>query len=290
LEAFSFVPSPCIPEHFQVAFVKKVADALKASVTLIYHSQTFELFVVTIVIAGGKEKETRCVQSLLQAFPDLSIRGVFTSMRETLTYFKSDSADLLLLDTELSDASAFALLSHLPMDIPVILWSDSAKYAVDAFRYNCIYYLSTPIQPHFLQEGLEKFRRIRMNSNSAIDNASGLFQHYRKRFVIRNGNKMKLRNVDDAALFFADGKTVYLVTKNDGRKYIVDHTLQELERTLHPEYFFRINRKHIVSIDSISEINGLFNGKLGIKLSTNWEQELCVSREKSQEFKQWLNR
>lgn len=244
---------------------------------------------MTIVIAGGTEKETKRVQSLLQVLPDVSIGGIFRSMRETLSYFKSDSADILLLDTELSDTSAFVLLSHLPLDIPVIFWSDSEKYAVDAFRYNCIYYLSTPIQPHALQEGLEKFKRMRSNRNS-VHPGSASFQHYRKRFVIRNGNKMKLRNVDDAALFFADGKTVYLVTKNDSRKYIVDHTLQELEQTLHPEHFFRINRKHIVSVDSISEVNGLFNGKLAIKLTQNWEQELCVSREKSQDFKQWLNR
>jgi two-component system, LytTR family, response regulator LytT len=248
------------------------------------------IFVVNIIIAGGTKKETDCVQSLLQALPDVSIRGVFTSMRETLSYFRSHPADLLLLDTELSDASAFVLLSYLPLDTPVILWSDSDKYAVDAFRYNCICYLSTPIQPAVLLEGLGKFKRMRRRTAPALAGASGPLQHYRKRFVIRNGNKMKLRSVDDAALFFADGKTVYLVTKNDSRKYIVDHTLQELEQTLHPEYFFRINRKHIVSVDSISEVNGLFNGKLGVKLSQNWEQELCVSREKSQEFKQWLNR
>ena len=245
---------------------------------------------MTIIIAGGKEKETRRVESLLQALPDVSIRGVFSSMRETLAYFNSDSADLLILDTELSDATAFVLLAHLPLDIPVILWSDSGKYAVDAFKYNCIYYLSTPIQPHALQEGLEKFRRMTYKKDSVVAGTSASLKQYRKRFLIRNGNKMKFRHVGEAALFFADGKTVYLVTKNDSRKYIVDHTLQELEQTLHPEYFFRINRKHIVSIDSISEINGLFNGKLGIKLSQNWEQELCVSREKSQEFKQWLNR
>lgn len=248
------------------------------------------MIVVTIVIAGGKEKETRRIAALLKMMPEISILGRFRSMHETLSYFRSASADLLLLDTQLSDATAFALLPHLPMDIPVILWSDSAKYAVDAFRYNCIYYVSTPFEPHALQEGLDKFRRVRYGKNPVVPETPASIQRYRKRFVIRNGNKMKLRNVADAALFYADGKTVYLVTKNDHRKYIVDHTLQELERTLHPDYFFRINRKHIVCIDSISEVNGLFNGKLGVKLLHNWEQDLCVSREKSQEFKQWLNR
>lgn len=140
------------------------------------------------------------------------------------------------------------------------------------------------------QEGLNKFKRIRFGKNPVVPDTLASIQNYRKRFVIRNGNKMRLKSVDDAALFYADGKTVYLVTKNDNRRYIVDHTLQELERTLHPDYFFRINRKHILCIDSISEVTGLFNGKLVVKLLQHWEQDLCVSREKSQEFKKWLNR
>lgn len=113
---------------------------------------------------------------------------------------------------------------------------------------------------------------------------------HRRRFLIKTGNKILVRRVQDVAFFFADGKTVYLVTRNGNRKYMIDHTLEDLASSLDPEEFFRINRKHIVCVDCISEVRKLSAGKLGIRLLQPSDQDLIVSRERMTDFKQWLNR
>ena len=61
--------------------------------------------------------------------------------------------------------------------------------------------------------------------------------------MIKSGNKLQYKPVDQAAYFFADGKAAFLITRNEGHKFLIDHTLEELETILDPQQFFRISRK-----------------------------------------------
>jgi DNA-binding LytR/AlgR family response regulator len=112
---------------------------------------------------------------------------------------------------------------------------------------------------------------------------------YRKRILTKAGNKLQFRWVNEVAYFFADGKACYLVTQKDNRKYLIDHTLEQLEESLDPTQFFRISRKFIVQIDSISEIKGLVSSKLEVKLNQPSEHELFVSRDRGVAFRNWLD-
>ena len=111
---------------------------------------------------------------------------------------------------------------------------------------------------------------------------------FKKRFLIKAGNKLQPKAVADVAYFFAEGKQAYLVTKKENRKYLIDQTLEELERILDPAIFFRINRKFIVCIDSITEVRGL-RSRLQVKLNQPCDHELAVSRDRAPVFKNWLD-
>lgn len=111
---------------------------------------------------------------------------------------------------------------------------------------------------------------------------------YKRRFLIKAGNKLQYRPVADVAYFFAEGKQAYLVTKSENRKYLIDQTLEELERVLDPAVFFRINRKFIVCVDSIVEVRSL-GSRLQVKLNQPCDYDLSVSRDRAQVFKSWLD-
>lgn len=113
---------------------------------------------------------------------------------------------------------------------------------------------------------------------------------YKKRFLVKFGDKMQLKRVEEVGCFFADGKTAYLISMKNNRKYLVDHTLEELEnRLLNPRLFFRINRKFILSIDAIADIRTYANSRLKITPVMPTEQELVVSRQKVNDFKKWID-
>jgi DNA-binding LytR/AlgR family response regulator len=195
-----------------------------------------------------------------------------------------------------ADGKTFEIFDHLTLDIPIIFTTAYDQYALAAFRYHSIDYLLKPIQPEELQRSLEKYKKLVVRKGldaTAINALKELIgkseRNYRERIITKTGNKLQFKSTKEVAFFFADGKAAYLVARNDGRKYIIDVTLEELENTLDPKSFFRVSRKHIVCVDAIAEVKGLISGKLELRLNQVCDQEIQVSRERAHQFKSWLN-
>lgn len=113
---------------------------------------------------------------------------------------------------------------------------------------------------------------------------------YQERFLVTVGTKMKSVTVGDVAYFMADGKYLVLFTR-DGQNYILDQTISGIEMKLNPAQFFKINRKFIISYNSIKEMVKYSNSRIKIVLTPAPPAgiEAIVSAERIQEFKQWLN-
>lgn len=127
--------------------------------------------------------------------------------------------------------------------------------------------------------------------NKAINHKTkGEKRNYKKRFMVKYGEKIQAKSMKEVACIFADGKLVFIYTPANRRKYIIEHTLDELEnKYLDSETFFRINRKYIIRFDAIEEIRNYANSRLKVILNTPFAPDLIVSRAKVQSFKNWLN-
>ncbi len=180
--------------------------------------------------------------------------------------------------------------------MPVIFTTAYDQFALDAFKVYSVDYLLKPIQFEDLNNAIKKLKKISSYHSSPLNweaiqklisqNAT----NFKERFILKSGNKLSYKHASEAAYFFADGKTTYLVTKKENRKYIIDYTLDELEAVLDPKLFFRINRKFILSIGSVSEVRGLISSGMEVKLNQPCEYDLSVSRDRSQKFKAWLDK
>jgi DNA-binding LytR/AlgR family response regulator len=79
-----------------------------------------------------------------------------------------------------------------------------------------------------------------------------------------------------------------LVT-NKGSRFAIDYTLDQLEDTVSPKDFFRINRKIILQIKVIEKVNTYFNGRLSITTKLLQGDTNLVSRERVNDFRAWLD-
>ena len=111
---------------------------------------------------------------------------------------------------------------------------------------------------------------------------------FKNRFLVKIGNNILFKNIDEIAYFFAQDKIVYLVAV-DARQYIVDYRLEQLVSLLNPHIFHRVNRKIFVKIDAIQNIKQLSSNRLQLFLKPNFVQEIFISKEKVREFKDWLD-
>lgn len=222
------------------------------------------------------------------------------SISDTVSFLKENkSVDLIFLDIQLSDGSSFEIFKKITIDLPIIFTTAYDQYAIQAFKVNSIDYLLKPVSYDDLEKAIDKYKKLQWNKNLSISNNPELLQslfsnlegnQYKKRFIVKYGDHIQFKPVNDISYIFAEGKTVYIVLKENQRKYIIDHTLEELENyLLNPEEFFRINRKYIIKIDAIQEVKSYYNSRLKVILNNPCDQDLIISREKVSEFKEWLN-
>ncbi len=113
---------------------------------------------------------------------------------------------------------------------------------------------------------------------------------YKSRFLVKFGDHLQPKPVDDIAYFYAEDKTTFLVQLSTHRRFILDYKIRALEtQLLNPKHFFRINRTFILSIDAILDVRTHTNGRLKVILKIPCDMELIVSREKVPFFKKWLD-
>jgi DNA-binding LytR/AlgR family response regulator len=113
---------------------------------------------------------------------------------------------------------------------------------------------------------------------------------YKTRFMIKIGEHLQTFPVEDIDFLMGENKIVWLYHKN-GRKYVVDYTLDQLEDLLEPNRFFRLNRQFIASIETIKDVISYSNSRLKIVFKTPPNKEdIIMSREKVEAFKNWMGK
>jgi len=112
---------------------------------------------------------------------------------------------------------------------------------------------------------------------------------YKQRFLVAFGNKIKTIKTTDVAYFFAADRAVFLVDKS-GSRFVIDETLDQLQNSLDPMGFFRVNRAFLVGIDAIEQMQSYSRSRIKVELTPPCPKECIVSTEKTPDFKGWLSR
>jgi DNA-binding LytR/AlgR family response regulator len=240
----------------------------------------------------------RLIDLLRKTGEPLQVEDTLESIDETVSYFSLHrKPDILFLDIELADGKSFEIFNRITIDVPIIFTTAYDQYALQAFKHFSIDYLLKPVQLADLKQALSKCQRLFSNQEATSRQLDQIKEwlHWQKpkpkeRLLIKSGNKLHYKPSEDVAYFFADGKEVYIYTRNENKKFLIDYTLEQLESQLDNHRFFRISRKAIVNADAIAEVKGLISTRLEVKLNQPCEHDLTISRDRSAGFKAWLDR
>ena len=247
------------------------------------------------VIIEDEDIASRRLRNLIMELaPDCEILAHISSVESGHKWFEENPLpDLIFLDIQLNDGYGFDIIDRLDHHPPIIFTTAYNEYAIRGFKYNGLDYLLKPIDKTELSKALNKYINTTIDRNdhktTDIEAIRSLFKkEYKKRFMVKIGNRFHFFNVEDIAFFMADDGVICLYTHN-GQKYPVEYTIDQMEELLNPTMFFRINRKYLVSISSVKEIHSYFNSRLLLILNPNQEDKVIVSRERTSNFKQWLD-
>ncbi|RFP64742.1 DNA-binding response regulator [Hymenobacter lapidiphilus] len=256
-----------------------------------------------IIIEDEPLAARRLAGLLTQQPMSVEVVGTAESVAEAEALLRAPGTapDVLLLDIHLADGLSFELFERLEIRCPVIFTTAYDKYALRAFKVNSIDYLLKPIDPEELTAALQKLVQRRETAAPAPLDAALLAQvleqvrqplkEYKSRFVVRVGEHLKAVPVEDIA-YFASLEKATLLHTHEGRRLVVDYTLEQLEALLDPREFFRLNRAYLARATAIRDIIHYTNSRLQTILqpAPPDNDTVLVSREKVSTFKEWLDR
>lgn len=233
------------------------------------------------------------IRALSHSFPEIEVIGTATSVKSAVSWLKGNAPDIIFMDVELADGICFEIFRQVDVRAKVIMTTAYDHYALKAFEAGSIDYLLKPIEAEQLKRAVARCRmsggRIDIESLARALEGVGVHKAYKERIIVRFNDRIIPLPTSGIAYIFSEDKNNYLVNF-DGQRYILDSSLDVIMKELDPEYFFRISRSCIISLKAIDTIVKQMGGRLKLVVHPEPSFEMTVSRSRTDDFMQWLER
>ncbi|MES2005625.1 MAG: LytTR family DNA-binding domain-containing protein [Bacteroidota bacterium] len=222
----------------------------------------------------------------------VSIAGTLETVEDSINWLNENpSPDLIFMDIHLKDGISFNIFDRAKVSAPIIFVTAYDNFMVKAFEQTSIEYLLKPINEQELQKAITKYKNLK---NHFLNNHENLLTFLseketikKSRIVVKKGIEFQSIPLEEVACFFTEQKISFLITR-DGKKYLVDKNLKELEEELDGKTFYRANRKFIVNINYIKSYKSYDKIKILIELIIPISEEIIVSQESAIDFRKWI--
>jgi len=249
-----------------------------------------------LIIEDEHYAALRLKKMILKELPDAKIVEVLDSVSESTEWLSSHiEPNLIFMDIQLADGLSFQIFDTVKVSCPIIFTTAYDEYALKAFKVNSIDYLLKPLEESALRDAINKYQQFfpkrdseQIDWNNVMSDIFKPKAHYKQRFLIKIGSSYTHLNTQDIGIIFSEDGLSFAFTM-EGKKFILDNALDHLEKQLDPDKFFRISRKHIISTQCILKVHPYLNNRLKVESNLTMEEELIVSREKKNAFKNWLD-
>lgn len=191
--------------------------------------------------------ENYCITAEIIATAD----GVASGM----TAIKQYKPDLVLLDVNLNDGTAFDLLQQLDeIKFAIIFITAYEKFAVNAFKFSAVDYIMKPIHIDELTAAINKAceqseqQALSLKLKNFFDNINSKPED--KKIVLKTLESIFIVKVGDIIRCEADHNytTFYLV---NGKRVLVSKTLKDYDEMLCDFFFFRAHQSHLINMNHI---------------------------------------
>lgn len=218
------------------------------------------------------------LKSLLSKYSEIEIVGEYKNAHEARIAFETEKPDLVFMDIQMPGESGLDLLRSIVNPPRTIFVTAFDEYATKAFEVNAYDYLMKPIDPDRLDEVYS--RLIEENKTpESVENSAVLRSG--DPILVRDGDKVWFIKIDDVRYFESEGN--YVKVHFEKFRPLILRSLNSLEDRLDDRLFFRVNRKFIVNLNHIVNIENWFNGGLQVELSCGTKVE--ISRRQTIKFK-----
>ena len=204
------------------------------------------------IIIDDEATSRTIIGELCSSYKNLNVVEVFSNAIEAIKYLNQNKTDLIFLDIHMPDFNGFDFIRTLKDPPYIILTTDDAEFAIQAFEYDCIVdYIVKPIKPERFKKSIQKVEG-KLNEKVTATVTDKEKQQTGDDFYV-NINK-RLIKIDIQSIYLVEAKGDYIYLKTDNKNYTVHSTLKKIEEKLPDHMFLKIHRSYIININKIIDI------------------------------------
>lgn len=209
-----------------------------------------------IVIVDDEELARKVLREYLGAHEDIEIAAECANGFEAVKAVADLKPDLLLLDIQMPRLDGFEVLELIGREVGVIFVTAYDKYALRAFDVHAVDYLLKPFSAERLREALDRARK-RIAAREFLPVAELMVSARPpgaklERVLIRDGANVHV--IPISKIDYVEAQDDYVCFRSEGKRYLKQQTLGDVEATLDPAQFVRIHRSYILNIDRLAKL------------------------------------
>lgn len=245
---------------------------------------------INVVVVDDEKHARDRLKKLLAPVKGLDIAGEASDGIQAVRIIDEKDPDVVFLDIQMPGATGFEVLEKITVSPKIIFVTAFDQYAVQAFEKNAVDYILKPFSKERIHKALQK---VMKSPNPLGPEVLAQLQqvlarkNFLKRFSVKLGDEFLLIPQEDVFFFKSEDQYNFLHTATS--RYIVDHTLKELEILLDPEVFLRVHRGAIVSLDKVKKIKRWFHGDILVQMSDGNKTKIRVGRSYQSRLKEKLD-
>lgn len=235
---------------------------------------------ISVIIIDDEALARSITRKYLSVRNEFEILAECSNGIEAVKKINELKPDIIFLDIQMPKITGFEMLELLE-DPPIIIFTTAYDhYAIKAFEVNAVDYLLKPFSEERFNEALEKtlvHLKERTSNNETIQKLiekNDEKPEFIERVIIKDAQKINIIPVDKIKWFEAQDDYVMIHLEN--ARYLKQKTMKYFERHLDPNYFVRIHRSYMISIDFIKHLEQ--QDKESYKIILKNQQELPVSK------------
>jgi two-component system LytT family response regulator len=220
------------------------------------------------VIADDEPRARQFLERLLDETAGVTVVGAAKGGGEALSMVARFKPDVVFLDIQMPDLSGLEVARHLRGDgSPVVVFVTAYdRHAIEAFELAALDYVLKPVKRERLAEAVRRAShevadRRRLSGRQDVvlrdliqrETADGRLEPLR-RLPVRHRREVRLLDLEQVSRVISRDRLVLACA--EGREFLVDYTLQELEERLPPGRFLRVHRAALVNVDAIESYGG----------------------------------
>ena len=250
---------------------------------------------ITTILVDDEANNLLFLQALIKEnCPQLDIVHTAENAAEGLQLISHLKPQLVFMDIDMPDMTGFELLKKLePLNFEVIFVTAYNQYAMEAFDYNAVAYITKPVVTQKLTAAVEK-AIIRIEEKKYAENIFSLLEnvnHKNENDKIALPTMQGLQFIKLSQICFCESSGNYTkFNLTDNSKIMVSRQLGEYEKLLPGDTFVRIHDQHIINLTCIKEY---IKGSGGEVILENGTRLNVASRRKEEllsRFEKWLKR